>query len=108
MRVLTIDDAHPDDSVEVAKKIAARDCVDVTVHAVNKGTLRPSTSACWSGLKVILLCRRDHRRAAGSRRTRCIGSHAPYHRDLFASRIHIGGACLPRPAPASMRAMLKR
>jgi hypothetical protein len=37
VRVLTIDDAHPDDSVEVARKIAARDCVDVTVHAVNKG-----------------------------------------------------------------------
>jgi glycosyltransferase involved in cell wall biosynthesis len=40
VRVLIIDDASPDDSAEVARKIAARDSrVDVIVHAVNKGNI---------------------------------------------------------------------
>jgi glycosyltransferase involved in cell wall biosynthesis len=40
VRVLIIDDASPDGSAEVARKIAARDPrVEVTVHAVNKGHL---------------------------------------------------------------------
>jgi glycosyltransferase involved in cell wall biosynthesis len=38
VRVLIIDDASPDDSADVARKIAARDPrVEVTIHAVNKG-----------------------------------------------------------------------
>ena len=38
VRVLIIDDASPDDSAEVAKKIAARDPrVEVVVHATNRG-----------------------------------------------------------------------
>jgi len=37
VRVLIIDDASPDDSAEVANKIAARDSrVEVIVHAVNR------------------------------------------------------------------------
>jgi glycosyltransferase involved in cell wall biosynthesis len=40
VRVLIIDDASPDDSAEVARKIAARDPrVDVIVHATNKGNI---------------------------------------------------------------------
>src|SRR5689334_1086006 len=40
VRVLIIDDASPDDSAEVANKIAARDSrVEVIVHAVNKGNI---------------------------------------------------------------------
>ena len=39
-RVLIIDDASPDDSAEVARKIAAREsCVEVAVHAANKGNI---------------------------------------------------------------------
>lgn len=39
-RVLIIDDASPDDSAEVARKIAAREPrVEVTVHATNKGNI---------------------------------------------------------------------
>jgi len=38
VRVLIIDDASPDDSAEVARKIAARDPrVEVIVHTTNKG-----------------------------------------------------------------------
>lgn len=40
VRVLIIDDASPDDSAEVARKIAARDArVEVAVHASNKGNI---------------------------------------------------------------------
>src|SRR5258708_1405853 len=40
VRVLIIDDASPDDSADVAGKIAARDHrVEVAVHAVNKGNI---------------------------------------------------------------------
>lgn len=40
VRVLIIDDASPDDSAEVARKIAARDPrVEVIVHAANKGNI---------------------------------------------------------------------
>jgi len=40
VRVLIIDDASPDDSAEVAQKIAARDPrVEVRVHAANKGNI---------------------------------------------------------------------
>jgi glycosyltransferase involved in cell wall biosynthesis len=40
VRVLIIDDASPDDSAEVARKIAARDArVDVIVHTTNKGNI---------------------------------------------------------------------
>ena len=40
VRVLIIDDASPDDSADVARKIAARDPrVEVTVHAANKGNI---------------------------------------------------------------------
>jgi glycosyltransferase involved in cell wall biosynthesis len=40
VRVLIIDDASPDDSADVARKIAARDPrVDVIVHATNKGNI---------------------------------------------------------------------
>ena len=40
VRVLIIDDASPDDSAEVASKIAARDSrVEVAVHATNKGNI---------------------------------------------------------------------
>jgi glycosyltransferase involved in cell wall biosynthesis len=40
VRVLIIDDASPDDSADVARKIAARDPrVEVIVHAANKGNI---------------------------------------------------------------------
>jgi glycosyltransferase involved in cell wall biosynthesis len=40
VRVLIIDDASPDNSAEVARKIAARDArVEVIVHATNKGNI---------------------------------------------------------------------
>ena len=40
VRVLILDDASPDDSADVAHKIAARDPrVDVIVHAVNRGNI---------------------------------------------------------------------
>src|SRR5712692_7491391 len=40
VRVLIIDDASPDDSADVARKIAARDPrVEVAVHAANKGNI---------------------------------------------------------------------
>jgi glycosyltransferase involved in cell wall biosynthesis len=40
VRVLIIDDASPDDSADVARKIAARDPrVEVVVHATNKGNI---------------------------------------------------------------------
>jgi glycosyltransferase involved in cell wall biosynthesis len=40
VRVLIIDDASPDDSAEIARKIAARDSrVEVVVHPTNKGNI---------------------------------------------------------------------
>jgi glycosyltransferase involved in cell wall biosynthesis len=69
VRVLIIDDASPDDSAEVARKIAARDPrVDVTVHATNKGNIATYNEGLleWADGDYCVLMSADDRLTPGA------------------------------------------
>jgi glycosyltransferase involved in cell wall biosynthesis len=71
VRVLIIDDASPDDSAEVARKIAARDSrVEVIVHAVNKGNIATYNEGLleWADGDYCLLMSADDRLTPGALR----------------------------------------
>lgn len=71
VRVLIIDDASPDDSAEMARKIAARDSrVEVTVHAANKGNIATFNEGLleWADGDYCTLLSADDRLTPGALR----------------------------------------
>jgi glycosyltransferase involved in cell wall biosynthesis len=71
VRVLIIDDASPDDSAEVAQKIAAREPrVDVMVHDTNKGNIATFNEGLleWADGDYCTLVSADDRLTPGSLR----------------------------------------
>lgn len=71
VRVLIIDDASPDDSAEVARKIAARDPrIEVIVHATNKGNIATFNEGLigWVDGDYCVLLSADDRLAPGALR----------------------------------------
>jgi glycosyltransferase involved in cell wall biosynthesis len=71
VRVLIIDDASPDDSAEVATKIAARDPrVEVVVHAANKGNIATFNEGLleWADGDYCVLMSADDRLTPGALR----------------------------------------
>jgi len=71
VRVLIIDDASPDDSAEVARKLAARDPrVEVIVHATNKGNIATYNEGLldWADGDYCLLLSADDRLTPGALR----------------------------------------
>jgi glycosyltransferase involved in cell wall biosynthesis len=71
VRVLIIDDASPDDSAEVARRIAARDPrVEVIVHAANKGNIATFNEGLlvWAEGDYCGLLSADDRLAPGALR----------------------------------------
>ncbi len=71
VRVLIIDDASPDDSADVARKIAARDPrVEVAAHAVNKGNIATYNEGLleWADGDYCVLMSADDRLTPGALR----------------------------------------
>ena len=71
VRVLIIDDASPDDSAEVAKKIAARDPrVELVVHAANQGNIATFNEGLleWADGDYCVLLSADDRLTPGALR----------------------------------------
>jgi len=71
VRVLIIDDASPDDSADVARKIAARDPrVEVAVHATNKGHIATYNEGLleWADGDYCVLMSADDRLTPGALR----------------------------------------
>ena len=71
VRVLIIDDASPDDSADVARKIAARDPrVEVTVHTANKGNIATFNEGLleWADGDYCVLMSADDRLTPGALR----------------------------------------
>jgi len=69
VRALIIDDASPDDSADVARKIAARDPrVEVTIHAVNKGHIATYNEGLleWADGDYCVLLSADDRLTPGA------------------------------------------
>jgi glycosyltransferase involved in cell wall biosynthesis len=100
VRVLIIDDASPDDSAEVARKIAARDPrVEVIVHTANKGNIATYNEGLleWADGDYCLLMSADDRLTPGAlRRARDLLDADPgvgfvYGRSLW----YLDGARLP-------------
>lgn len=84
VRVLIIDDASPDDSAEVASKIAARDPrVEVLVHSVNKGNIATYNEGLleWAQGDYTALVSADDRLTPGALRRA---------RDLLDARPDVG------------------
>lgn len=69
VRVLIIDDASPDDSADVARKIAARDArVEVIVHAANRGHIATYNEGLldWADGDYCVLMSADDRLTPGA------------------------------------------
>ena len=69
VRALIIDDASPDDSADMARKIAARDPrVEVTVHPVNKGNIATFNEGLleWADGDYCVLVSADDRLTPGA------------------------------------------
>ena len=84
VRVLIIDDASPDDSAEMARKIAARDPrVEVAVHATNKGNIATYNEGLldWADGDYTVLMSADDRLTPGALRRA---------RDLLDARPSVG------------------
>ena len=84
VRVVIIDDASPDDSADVARKVAARDSrVDVIVHAANKGNIATFNEGLleWAEGDYCLLMSADDRLTPGALRRA---------RDLLDSHPNVG------------------
>jgi glycosyltransferase involved in cell wall biosynthesis len=84
VRVLIIDDASPDDSAEVAKKIAAREPrVEVIVHETNKGNIATFNEGLleWADGDYCTLVSADDRLTPGALRRA---------RDLLDARPSVG------------------
>jgi glycosyltransferase involved in cell wall biosynthesis len=71
VRVLIIDDASPDDSADVARKIAARDSrVEMIAHEINKGNIATYNEGLleWADGDYCLLMSADDRATPGALR----------------------------------------
>lgn len=74
VRVLIIDDASPDDSAEVARKIAAsRSAVEVIVHDTNKGNIATFNEGLldWADGDYCIMLSADDRLTPGALRRAC-------------------------------------
>ncbi len=100
VRALIIDDASPDDSADVARKIAARDPrVDVTVHASNKGHIATYNEGLldWADGDYCVLMSADDRLTPGAlRRARDLLDHHPRAGFVYGHAVWVThGASLP-------------
>jgi glycosyltransferase involved in cell wall biosynthesis len=107
VRALIIDDASPDDSAEVAQKIAARDPrVEVRVHAANKGNIATFNEGLldWADGDYTLLMSADDRATPGAlRRARDLLDAHPEVGFVFGRSVYVAdGAALP-PARTRLR-----
>ena len=102
VRVLIIDDASPDDSAEVARKIAARDPrVEVAVHAANRGNIATFNEGLleWADGDYCVLMSADDRLTPGAlRRARDLLDANPSVGFVYGHPLWImHGAPLPQP-----------
>src|SRR5262245_27952486 len=84
VRALIIDDASPDDSADVARKIAARDPrVDLIVHPINKGHIATYNEGLleWADGDYCVMISADDRLTPGA-----LGRA----RDLFDAHPNVG------------------
>lgn len=84
VRVLIIDDASPDDSAEMARKIAARDSrIELIIHEVNKGHIATANEGVldWADGDYCIILSADDRLAPGALRRA---------RDLLDARPSVG------------------
>ena len=100
VRVLIIDDASPDDSAEVARKIAARDPrVEVIVHEVNRGNIATFNEGLmeWADGDYCLLLSADDRLTPGAlRRARDLLDAHPNVGFVYGRALYVqDGAPLP-------------
>jgi glycosyltransferase involved in cell wall biosynthesis len=100
VRVLIIDDASPDDSAEVARKIAARDPrVEVIVHAANKGNIATFNEGLldWAeGDYCILMSADDQLTPGALRRARDLLDAHPNVGFVYGRALYfMSGAPLP-------------
>ena len=100
VRVLIIDDASPDDSAEVAQKIAARDPrVEVVVHAANRGNIATFNEGVidWADGDYCLMLSADDRLTPGAlRRARdLLDAHPSVGFVYGRARYVMDGAPLP-------------
>src|SRR5579859_7371171 len=100
VRVLIIDDASPDDSAEVARKIAARDPrVEVIVHETNKGNIATFNEGLidWAdGDYSILLSADDRLTPRALRRARDLLDAHPSVGFVYGRALYVmDGAPLP-------------
>jgi glycosyltransferase involved in cell wall biosynthesis len=100
VRVLIIDDASPDDSAEVARKIAARDPrVEVVVHATNKGNIATFNEGLidWADGDYCILLSADDRLTPGAlRRARDLLDAHPSVGFVYGRALHVmDGSPLP-------------
>jgi glycosyltransferase involved in cell wall biosynthesis len=101
VRVLIIDDASPDDSAEVAAKLAARDPrVDVIVHESNKGNIATFNEGLleWADGNYCLLLSADDRLTPGAlRRARDLLDANPNVGFVYGNSLYVmDGAPLPQ------------
>ena len=107
VRVLIIDDASPDDSGEVARRIAARDPrVDVIVHETNRGNIATFNEGLleWADGDYCLLMSADDRATPGAlRRARDLLDAHPEVGFVYGRALYVrDGAPLP-PARTTVR-----
>ena len=101
VRVLIIDDASPDDSADVARRIAARDPrVDVVVHGTNKGNIATFNEGLldWADGDYCLLLSADDRATPGAlRRARDLLDAHPEVGFVYGRALYVrDGAPLPQ------------
>jgi glycosyltransferase involved in cell wall biosynthesis len=100
VRVLIIDDASPDDSAEVARKIEARDPrVEVVVHEVNRGNIATFNEGLldWANGDYCVLMSADDRLTPGAlRRARDLLDANPGVGFVYGRALYVmDGAPLP-------------
>jgi glycosyltransferase involved in cell wall biosynthesis len=100
VRVLIIDDASPDDSADMARKIAAHDPrVEVVVHAANKGHIATYNEGLleWADGDYCVLMSADDRLTPGAlQRARDLLDAYPGVGFAYGNALHFrGGAPLP-------------
>ena len=100
VRALIIDDASPDDSAEVARKIAARDSrVDLIVHQTNKGNIATFNEGLleWADGDYCILMSADDRLTPGAlRRARDLLDAHPSVGFVYGRALYVtDGAPLP-------------
>src|SRR6516165_6226075 len=100
VRVLIIDDASPDDSAEMARKIAAREPrVEVAVHEANKGNIATFNEGLleWADGDYSVLMSADDRLTPGAlRRARDLLDACPRVGFVYGHPLHfLHGASLP-------------